>query len=71
MQPDGIAVTPDGSRVYVANRGTNNVTVIDTGADSVLADVSVGAAPHGVSVTPDGTKVYVANMENNNVSVID
>jgi YVTN family beta-propeller protein len=27
--PIGVAVTPDGGRVYVANRGSNNVSVIE------------------------------------------
>jgi YVTN family beta-propeller protein len=28
--PEGVAVTPDGRHAYVANEGSNNVSVIDT-----------------------------------------
>ena len=43
--PLGVAVTPDGRKVYVANSGSNNVFVIDTASNSVLAEVSVGIQP--------------------------
>ena len=68
--PIAVAVTPDGTKVYVANAGSNNVSVINTATNTVVKTVSVGNAPIGVAITPDGTKVYVANSGSNNVSVI-
>jgi YVTN family beta-propeller protein len=73
--PIGVAVTPDGTKVYVANNGSANVSVIhtatkDPASKSVVKTVPVGNFPTGVAVTPDGTKVYVANMTDNTVSVI-
>jgi YVTN family beta-propeller protein len=41
----GIAVTPDGSKVYVANRGDNTVSVIDTATNTVVAVLPVGEGP--------------------------
>jgi YVTN family beta-propeller protein len=70
--PWGVAVSPDGSRVYVANGvrfGT--VSVIDRSSDTVSATVSVGNTPYGVVVSPDGSRVYVANNGDGTVSVID
>jgi YVTN family beta-propeller protein len=55
---------------YVANSGSNTVSVIDTATNKVVATVPVGTNPAGVAVTPDGTKVYVANENDNTVSVI-
>src|SRR5215813_91171 len=49
------------SRAYVTNGADNTVSVIDTGANSVVATTPVGAGPTGVAVTPDGTRVYVTN----------
>ncbi len=69
--PTGIAVSPDGTRVYVANYNSNNISVIDTAANNVTATVDVGSHPGGVAVSPDGTRVYVANEFNHSVSVID
>jgi YVTN family beta-propeller protein len=73
----GVAVTPDGSKVYVANSGGGNgntVSVIDTATNMVTTTIPVGSDPIGVAVTPDGSTVYVANSgggNGNTVSVID
>jgi YVTN family beta-propeller protein len=50
--------------------GSNNVSVIDTVANTVVATVGVGGNPIGIAVTPDGKHAYVANQVSNNVSVI-
>src|SRR5262249_50781347 len=67
----GVAVTPDGSRVYVANQGSSSVSVINTATNTVTATVGVGHLPFGVAVTPDGKLIYVVNSSTHNVSVID
>ena len=41
----GVAVTPDGSRVYVANLFDNTVSVIDTAANAVVTTIPVGSEP--------------------------
>jgi YVTN family beta-propeller protein len=49
--PQGLAITPDGERVYVANFGSNTVTVIDTATDKTVGmPVPVGVAPRGVGI---------------------
>ena len=48
-------------RAYVANFGSDTVSVIDTSSNTVVATVNVGTQPEAVAVTPDGTKAYVAN----------
>ena len=55
---------------YVANGGSNTVSVIDTATKTVVATVGVGSVPDGIAVTPDGTHVYVANSSSDTVSVI-
>ena len=57
-----MAVSPDGSKVYVANSCLgNSVSVIATATNTVTATIPVGIEPLGVAVTPDGSKVYVTN----------
>jgi YVTN family beta-propeller protein len=70
-QPVGVAVSADGSRAYVTNLNSDNVSVIDTSSNMVTATVTVGDQPIGVAVSADGSRVYVANQESDNVSVID
>jgi YVTN family beta-propeller protein len=58
------------SLVYVANQGSNTVSVINESSNTVVATVPVGMAPQGVAVTPNGAYAYVANLGDNTVSVI-
>jgi YVTN family beta-propeller protein len=63
--PEGIAVTPDGSFVYVSNvtpgfTDFGTVSVIRSASRRVVATATVGKAPGGIAVTPDGARVYVA-----------
>jgi YVTN family beta-propeller protein len=69
-EPDGVAVSPDGSRIYVANFAGNSVSVIDAATRSVIATIPVDTGPVGVAVTPDGAQVYVANKLAASASVI-
>lgn len=59
------------TRAYVSNFSSNNISVIDTATNAVLATVPVGENPGGVAVSPDGGRIYVPNTNSNNVSVID
>lgn len=66
--PQGVAVNPAGTAVYVANSDSNEVTVIDT-ATRDTTTIPAGEGPVGIAVHPDGTRIYVANVDD--VSVID
>ncbi len=55
--PVGVAVTPNGSKVYVANNGDDTVSVISTATYTVTTIIPVGVEPTGLAVTPDGNKV--------------
>jgi YVTN family beta-propeller protein len=66
----GIAITPDGSRMYVSNHEASSVSVFDTATNVPLAEIGVGQNPIGLAITPDGSRVYVANQNADNVTVI-
>lgn len=69
--PSGVAVSPDGNRVYVANSGAGTLSVISTATNAVTSTITAGANPVGVAASPDGLRVYVANGGSASVSVID
>ena len=71
VEPNGVSVSPDGGRVYVANAISQNVSVINTASNTVIATIPVGIEPTGVAVSPDGGRVYVVNSVSYNVSVIN
>src|SRR5919198_4842860 len=43
--PDWLTFTPDGKRVYVANAGSNSVSVVDVAAHKELLQIPVGQVP--------------------------
>lgn len=56
---------------YVANTGSNTVSVINTVTNTVTATITVGTGPIGVAASLDGSTVFVSNLSTNNVSVIN
>ncbi|MFF3689509.1 beta-propeller fold lactonase family protein [Streptomyces sp. NPDC002187] len=70
--PQGMAVSPDGRRGYVANFNSGSVSVIDAATNrTVGSPIPVGATPEGIDVTPDGRRIYVSNSSSGSVTVID
>ncbi|MBU0664416.1 MAG: CxxxxCH/CxxCH domain-containing protein [Proteobacteria bacterium] len=68
--PKGVAATPNGKYIYVANYDDNTVSVVARATQTVVATVPSGNGPTGVDVTPNGAYVYVTNFTDNTVSVI-
>lgn len=69
--PNGVAITPDGTRAYVTVNGQNAVWVIDTATNTVVTTISVLLLPVSVAITPDGTRAYVVDVYSDAVSVIE
>ena len=67
--PWGVAVSPNGSRVYVANSFSRTVSVINTSTNTVVATIPVGGAPSAITASPDGSRVYVTNSTSNSNSI--
>ena len=51
-RPWGLALSPDGTRLYTANGPSHDVSVVDTSTLSVLTKVGVGQAPWGIAIVP-------------------
>ena len=78
--PAGVVASPDGTRVYVANTGSNTVSVFNTATGQLIdtnpnvagtQSISVGSSPSALAISADGKRLYVANTGSNSVSVID
>ena len=67
--PTAIAVNPTAGKIYVANRDSNNVTVIN-GSTNGTTTVRAGNGPDALAVNTITNKVYVANA-GGTVTVID
>jgi len=69
--PAGIAVTPDGKRLYVAENLTHKVAVVDLATRQVITKIAVGEYPYDCEASSDGKRVYVSNWGSRSVAVID
>src|SRR5436190_213517 len=67
--PIGVGYSGGSGYVYVANEGSNNVSVINQ--TTVVATVPVGNNPPGVAYDSENGFVYVSNEGPNTVSVIN
>jgi YVTN family beta-propeller protein len=54
--PVGVAITPDGSAVYVTNLLDGTISVISTATNEVTATISVGTRISGIAIAPDGRR---------------
>jgi len=66
-----IAITADGSTLLVVNPDSSSLTLVDTVAHGVEAEIPVGVDPRTVAVDDAARRVYVANRASGNISVID
>jgi YVTN family beta-propeller protein len=69
--PDAVDLNPLTNMIYVANSGSDTVSVINGATGWVEETVAAGTYPEAVAVNPATNMIYVANQNSNNVTVID
>ncbi|HTE40463.1 MAG TPA: beta-propeller fold lactonase family protein [Steroidobacteraceae bacterium] len=68
--PEQLALSADGKRLYIASEDTGMLRVIEVGTERVLVTMPVGEEPEGVTISPDGRFIYVTSEEDAQVSVV-
>jgi len=69
-QAHGVAASPDGNWVYVADTLNDQVLVLDGKGKSIAGQIAVGTTPWSVAFSSDSTTAYVTNSGDDTVSVI-
>ena len=65
------ALDPEGQYLYVPNRSSSDVAVIDHATQQLIARIEVGKVPHQVAVSDRLGKLVASNTADNTVSIID
>jgi YVTN family beta-propeller protein len=69
--PNGIAVSPDGTRVYITNFSDDTISVLNTENLKLVDTFASGDGPHFLAISSDGSRLYVPNRNANSVSIIE
>lgn len=71
--PEGVAVSPDGRKAYVANKASGTVSMVNTATNQVIGTANLGVPVQGLAVNPDNRRLYIVagNAGSGLVSVRD
>jgi YVTN family beta-propeller protein len=69
--PCALVVDARNNRAYIANYAGNNLSVVDTAKNRIVATVAVGDRPQAVAFDAKLNLVFVANTVGDSVTVID
>lgn len=71
--PVDVVLSPDGTRAYVANQGSNSVSVIDTATDTQIAEypLTLVSGPRGLAIHPTGGVLYVTGSDSDSMAVVN
>lgn len=61
LKPSSAAVDQPGDRLFIANAGTDNVSVMNLSTDRLVGSIPVGRQPIGALFDPKNDRLYVAD----------
>jgi len=68
----GVAVAPDGGRIYISDEADSTLDVVDSKTLKVTKRIPLSGHPNNIAVAPDGRRVYVGITQSpGGVDVID
>ncbi|SIN78121.1 40-residue YVTN family beta-propeller repeat-containing protein [Singulisphaera sp. GP187] len=69
--PIALALSTDGTRILTANQTSGTVSLVDTAAGRVLAEVATGDKPAGVALAKDGRRGAVTHWYGYDLAVLE
>jgi YVTN family beta-propeller protein len=67
----GLALDPSDPYVFVPNRASADVAVIDSRTDRLVARIPVGNVPHQVAISEVAGKLVASNTADDTISIVD
>lgn len=71
VEPEGIALSPDGSALWVSARGSNQAFELDPVSMEVRNTVATGTFPLRLTIRPQGDVAVTSDLADGGLSVID
>jgi len=71
QRPEGSLVSPDGKELYVSNRESNTITIVDTERQAVINTLPTGKGPVRLGITPNGRTLVYALMHEKAIGFAD
>ena len=69
-KPHGLAISADGSKVYICSDKTGNFQVVDARRGVVIAQIPIGNDPNQMTLTKDGRFAYVPMRGEDKIAVV-
>ena len=66
-----IAITPDGTTVFVVNPDSGSVSALDTTSATTLDEILVGRDPRVLTLGPAGQRLYVTSQASATLAMLD
>lgn len=70
-RPEGSVLSKDGTELYVTNRESASISVIDTATNRVAATIKTSKGPVRIALTPDGGTLVYSAMHERKVAFAD
>lgn len=70
-RPEGSVLSKDGTELYVTNRESASISVIDTAKQRVISTIKTSKGPVRIALTPDGGTLVYAAMHERKVAFAD
>jgi YVTN family beta-propeller protein len=70
-KPKGLAISPDGKELYVADEEAAQLIVFMTSPLRIKHRIPLDIKPSRIALTPDGKKIFVTSVASGEVHVID
>lgn len=59
----GLAITPDGNKVFISNGYSKNISVVSTTENKVIDTIPMESVLAGIAISPDGRIAYVIEIQ--------
>lgn len=69
-QPQQVVLSADGRFVFVSNKGSGTIGVINLSRRRLEKTIDVGGGPSAMALSPDNQELWVANSGSNSISLV-